>query len=154
MFRLVLALSFVLASQATLAKNKHKKENENLPAVTAPVTNALDLNLIEVNNQQKRVRFVEAKNLKVIQLLADDTHGLEHQKFVVQMSNSRKITVVYNLDMCEKVPVQVGDTVSVGGEYIPTGKASGIVHWTHFDPKKNRQDGYVAIGDRFFCHSD
>jgi hypothetical protein len=61
--------------------------------------------------------------------------------------------VVSNLKLCEKIPVEVNDVVSVGGEYIPTGKFGGILHWTHFDPDKKRPNGYIAMDNKLFCTS-
>lgn len=152
MQKLIIILVLVLISQITFAGNKHKKK----PIDVEPVANSQqieDSELVKVNTLQKRTRFVEAKNVKVIKILPDDNKGLPHQKFVVQLSDSRLITIVSNLKMCEKIPVEISDVISVGGEYIPSGKFSGIIHWTHFDPSKKRPNGYIAMGDKLFCTS-
>lgn len=151
MQRLIIILLLVLISQIALAK-KHKKTIEVPPAMAQVI--AEDSELVKVNELQKRTRFVEAKNLKVIKILPDDKKGLPHQKFVVELSDSRSITIVSNLQMCEKVPVEINDIVSFGGEYIPTGKFGGLVHWTHFDPSKKRPNGYIEMDNKLFCTTE
>lgn len=110
-----------------------------------------DVALVQAVTSQKRVDFLTAKGLVVSKLLKEDTSGSPHQKFVVKLSNGRSVTLISNLDMCEKVPVQVGDVVGAGGQFIPTGKFAGILHWTHKDPRHNRPDGYIQLGDHVFC---
>lgn len=127
------------------APKKKKKPSDPEPVVTE------DTDLVKVNKLQKRTNYVEAKNVKVVKVLPVDSQGLPHQKFVVELSDSRLITIVSNLKLCEKIPVEINDYVSVGGEYIPTGKFSGLVHWTHFDPEKKRKNGYIAMDDKVFC---
>ena len=110
-----------------------------------------DTALVQAVTNQKRVNFLEADGLIVSKILADDTKGSPHQKFNVQLSNGRVITIVSNLDMCEKIPVKIGDVVDAGGQFIPTGKASGILHWVHKDPRKTRPDGYVELNNQVYC---
>ena len=90
------------------------------------------------------VTYVEAGNLTVTKLLPDDTSGLPHQKWEARLSNGNTITLVYNSDMGDRVPVKVGDKFSAGGQYIQTGH-TGILHWLHDDPRHNRPDGYVYL---------
>lgn len=168
MQKIVLVLSLIVSlSEVTYAKKAKKKLIEVPPAAGSPgddpsvvkkkkpsepvliVTD--DTELVKVNKLQRRTNFLEAKNLKVVKILPFDTQGLPHQKFVVELSDSRLITIISNLKLCEKIPVEVNDMVSVGGEYVPTGKFSGIVHWTHFDPEKKRPNGYIAMDDKIFC---
>jgi hypothetical protein len=101
-----------------------------------------DLALVAAVNSHQRVDYVEAGNLVVTALLPDDTKGLPHQKWQAKLSDGDIITVVYNSDMGQRVPVQVGDRFGVGGQYIPTGR-TGIIHWVHADPQHRRPDGYV-----------
>jgi|GEM_PF-4784556 len=101
-----------------------------------------DSALVAAVNSHQRVDYVEAGNLVVTELLPDDTKGLPHQKWQAKLSDGDIITVVYNSDMGQRVPVQVGDHFGVGGQYIPTGR-TGIIHWVHADPQHRRPDGYV-----------
>ncbi len=101
-----------------------------------------DRELQQAMRTQRQQQYVEAGNLTVSKLLPDDTVGLPHQKWEAKLSNGAKILVVYNLDMGKKVPLEVGKKFAVGGEFIWT-KTGGLVHWTHFDDRGRRPDGYV-----------
>jgi hypothetical protein len=57
---------------------------------------------------------------------------------------------VYNLDMCERVPLKVGDIISMGGQFIWTNQGA-LLHWLHFDPRQNRRDGYVELNGKVYC---
>jgi hypothetical protein len=110
-----------------------------------------DKNLVQAVESNQRTKYVSGSGMKVIELMPDDTQGSPHQKFRVQLSNGRSIMIISNLDMCVHVPVQVGDSVGAGGEFIPTGKASGLLHWVHRDPKKQRPDGYIELNGQVYC---
>ena len=59
---------------------------------------------------------------------------------------------VYNSDMenCDRVPLKVGDMVSMGGQFIYTNEGP-MLHWLHYDPRGNRPDGFVEVNGRFYC---
>lgn len=142
----IIVSAFIISLSVTSFANR-----QVLPQPEPGQIAAGDATLVQAVQNQKGVNFLTAKGLQVTQLLKDDTSGLPHQKFNVKLSNGRVVMIVSNLDMCEKVPVQVGDTVSVGGQFIATGKASGLVHWTHKDPRKKRPDGFIELGGHIFC---
>ena len=110
-----------------------------------------DKNLVQAVESNRRTSYVTGAGMKVVELMPDDTSGSPHQKFRVQLSNGRTIMIISNLDMCVHIPVQVGDAVGAGGEFIPTGKNSGLLHWVHSDPKKQRPDGYVELNGHVYC---
>ena len=112
-----------------------------------------DSALVAAFNSHREVNYVEAGNLIVTQLLPDDTTGSPHQKWLAKLSDGNVITVVYNTDEGTRVPIHIGDTFGVGGQYIPTGQ-SGIIHWLHDDPRKSRPDGYVYFNGVVYGDSD
>ena len=97
--------------------------------------------------------YVEAGNLVVTKILPEDHQGLPHQKWEARMSNGQTVQVVYNLDMGDHIPLQVGDKFGVGGQFIWTGN-SGLVHWVHSDPSGKRPDGYVYYNGTAYGDSD
>ena len=109
-----------------------------------------DSALVQALNSKRNVTYLEAANLVVVELLPDDTSGREHQKFVTKLSTGQTVQIISNLDMCQKIPVRVGDVVSVGGEFIWT-KFGGLVHWVHYDPRKIRKDGYILYNGNLYC---
>lgn len=112
-----------------------------------------DAALVSAVSSRHNEFYIEAANLVVTNILPDDTSGLPHQKWQARLSNGSVITVVYNSDMGERVPVQIGSTFGVGGQFIWTGN-SGLVHWVHDDPRKIRPDGYVYFNGVVYGDSD
>lgn len=113
-----------------------------------------DSALVAAMKSGHNVFYVEAGNLTVTKILPDDTSGLPHQKWVARLSDGSTIQVVYNSDMGERVPVQVGDKFGVGGQYIQTGNNSGLIHWLHDDPQHTRPDGYVYLNGVVYGDTD
>lgn len=109
-----------------------------------------DSDLVDAVNNRRPVNFVEGSGLLVVSILPDDTNGREHQKWVVQLSNGKLVQAVYNSDMCPRVPLQEGDIVDMGGQFIWTPKG-GLIHWLHHDPRGNRPDGYVTLNGTVYC---
>jgi hypothetical protein len=92
---------------------------------------------------------VLAQNLIVVEILPDDVHGRRHQKWVVALADQRRVQVVFNSDFGPRVPVQLGQMQDVAGEYIWNSRG-GILHWTHYDPRGRRPDGFVQINGQIY----
>lgn len=111
---------------------------------------AQDTDLVVAVQNQRRVNFVVASGLLVVKVLRDDTDGREHQKWIVQLSNGKRVQAVYNSEMCPRVPVREGDFLDMAGEFIWTGQG-GLLHWLHHDPRGTRPDGYVILDGTSYC---
>lgn len=144
---LLLVLSFATAEAR---KPWEHRQDPNPAFGEEPAEGALDADVIRAVNGRKRLNFVEGSGMVVTKVLPDDTKGLAHQKFQVRLTNGVEIQAVYNLDMCPRVPVKVGDTVSIGGMFLWLGK-HGMIHWLHHDPKGKRPAGYVELNGKFYC---
>jgi hypothetical protein len=114
-----------------------------------PVEVKDDSDLVRAVNDRKNVFFVQAGQVQVIQILPDDNKGLKHQRWYVQLSNGSKVFAVYNTDVTARVPLQVGQVMSLGGEFKWT-QDGALIHWLHEDPKNRRPDGYVEINGKKF----
>ena len=80
---------------------------------------------------------------KVIKVLPDDLQGSKHQRFIVRITTGQTILVTHNIDIAKKIPnLKVGDIVDLYGEYVWNPKG-GIIHWTHHDPSRQHEDGWV-----------
>jgi hypothetical protein len=91
---------------------------------------------------------VEASG-KVIRMLPDDTRGARHQRFLVHIADSLTILVVHNRDVAPRVPLQLGDSVLLRGEYL-WNERGGMIHWTHHDPARRHQPGWIEYqGHRY-----
>ncbi len=112
-----------------------------------------DQELVADLQAQRGADYVQAGNLEVIQILPDDVTGLPHQKWIARTSAGESITIVYNSNMGTRVPIKVGDRFAVGGKLLWLGH-SGLIHWTHDDPRKTRPDGYIFLGGVVYGDTD
>ena len=87
----------------------------------------------------------------VAQILAEDHNGLPHQKYNIRVNNQVTLMVVSNLDF-GRVPLTVGATVSVCGEYKRVGQ--GMIHWTHFDPHGSHPDGFTIVDGKLYADQE
>ncbi|ASD64430.1 DUF3465 domain-containing protein [Bdellovibrio bacteriovorus] len=142
-------------SEGRQKQNKQQKQNRQSedssyePSASLDET-ASDSDLVRAVNDRRREDFVEGGSLTVVKVLPDDNSGLEHQKWVVRLSNGELMQAVYNLDMCPRVPLKVGDVIAMGGQFIWTNKG-GLLHWLHHDPRGRRPDGYVYVNGQYYC---
>jgi hypothetical protein len=83
----------------------------------------------------------------VTQILPEDHAGLPHQKYTLTVDGQIKLLIVSNLDF-GRVPLQVGQTLSVCGEYKNVGQ--GMIHWTHFDPHGGHADGFTIVNGALY----
>ncbi len=86
----------------------------------------------------------------MIRLIADDNDGDWHQRFVLQLPGRQTLLVAHNLDVSERVPVGMGDRVSVRGLYEWNDRG-GLVHWTHRDPLGDEDGGWISHRRKTYC---
>ena len=98
-------------------------------------------------NQQRSDVWVEF-DAEVIRLLPDDNTGSRHQKFIVEY-DLHTILIAHNIDLALRVPVVVGDQLTIKGEYEWT-KRGGVVHWTHHDPQNRHAGGWIERDGKKF----
>ena len=87
----------------------------------------------------KREITVEAR---VKKLLATDTEGLPHQKFLIELSNGSTILIAHDLKYAPTVPIQAGDVLRIHGEYI-WNSLGGLIHWTHHSDTPRHENGWI-----------
>jgi hypothetical protein len=86
---------------------------------------------------------------RVERLLSDDREGSRHQRFIVRIDGSQTVLVAHNIDLAPRVPLTVGDSVALRGEYEWNAQG-GVIHWTHRDPDGRRPGGWIRHGDRLY----
>lgn len=104
-----------------------------------------DADLVRAVQDRRYVSFVTASQVTVTKVMEDDTLGKPHQRWYVRLSSGDEVFCVYNLDMGKRVPLKVGDVISMGGEFKWTSRGA-LLHWLHHDPRQNRPDGFVEVG--------
>ena len=79
----------------------------------------------------------------VSNVLADDTDGSRHQRFILELPSGQTLLVAHNIDLAPRIPdLTSGDIVIFSGVYEWNAKG-GVVHWTHHDPAGRHQAGWL-----------
>jgi len=81
----------------------------------------------------------------VTRILADDTNGSQHQRFIVRLASGQTLLISHNIDLAPRVAgLDEGDAVSFHGEYV-WNEQGGLVHWTHdnSNPQGHHPDGWL-----------
>ena len=79
-----------------------------------------------------------------------NTHA-EHEAFNVRSDDGRGLEVVDNVKLAPRVPVHIGDHVTIQGELIPNARSGPLVHWTHHDPAGVHPDGFIDFAGRRYA---
>ncbi|MEZ5471491.1 MAG: DUF3465 domain-containing protein [Marinicella sp.] len=85
---------------------------------------------------------------RVYKLLEDDLQGDKHQRFLIEIDGV-SVLVAHNIDLAPRVPITVGDNIRLKGEYEWNEKG-GLIHWTHHDPKKWHEEGWIEYNGKKF----
>ena len=88
-------------------------------------------------------------NGKIVQKLKDDNKGSRHQKFLVSPVSGITLLVAHNIDLAPRVPINIGDTISLYGRY-EWNKKGGVMHWTHHDPKGKKKGGWIKVNGKTY----
>jgi len=142
----LLSLCFLLLGCSIKSSDTTPNGTNNPPA------NHLDsiltpLSVIEAAyaNQDSGVSIVVKGT--VTRILADDTSGAEHQRFIIALSNAQTLLIEHNTDIAPRVQgIKVGYVVYVHGDYIWNSQG-GLIHWTHHDPAGVHEDGWIVFED-------
>ncbi len=110
---------------------------------SAPASASMDAGaIVEAFATHRNLPQVQGRGV-VTKVLKDDTKGLQHQKFLLKVSDNITILIAHNIDLAPRVvDIREGDSIEFKGEYIYTPKG-GTVHWTHKDPRGNHAAGYL-----------
>jgi hypothetical protein len=85
---------------------------------------------------------VEGKGT-VVTILADDTSGSRHQKFILLLATDQTLLISHNIDLAPRVKnLTEDDSVAFYGEY-EWNDQGGVIHWTHIDPNGSHEDGWL-----------
>ena len=77
-------------------------------------------------------------------LLPDDTRGLPHQKFLIDLNNGTSVLIAHDTKMAPHVPIKEGDIVTIHGEYIWNDRG-GLIHWTHHTDTARHEGGWIEL---------
>jgi hypothetical protein len=98
-----------------------------------------------LNAQAQQMRKVEVTiSGPVFKMLPDDTKGLPHERWLMQLSNGSTVLIAHDTKLAPRVPINNGDMVRIHGEYIWNDKG-GVIHWTHHAPNGRHEPGWVEF---------
>lgn len=99
-------------------------------------------------NQMRDIEVIFSAPVK--KLLRDDTNGIPHQQFLLELENGTTVKVAHNTNEAPRVPINPGDIVTICGEYIWNEKG-GVVHWTHHtDGRSRHPSGYIKFNEQIY----
>lgn len=111
-----------------------------------PSANSQNQNGLEVIRKayEAKLSNVQVQSIgRVKAVLRDDNEGSRHQKFILALDNGLTVLVAHNIDLAPRIDnLRKGDTVEFFGEYEYS-KQGGVMHWTHHDPNRRHQDGWL-----------
>ncbi|MEM1108621.1 MAG: DUF3465 domain-containing protein [Planctomycetota bacterium] len=94
-------------------------------------------------HRRKRSDVIITDTGTIVHVLPDDNEGSRHQRFLVEVDHTDiTIKIAHNIDLAPRVPAREGDRLLFKGEY-EYNDLGGAVHWTHHDPKKWREGGWI-----------
>jgi hypothetical protein len=71
-----------------------------------------------------------------------------HERFIVRLADvSMTVLIEHNLSIAPRVPVAAAEAVVVHGEYVWNDQG-GLVHFTHHDPDRSHEGGYIVYGGK------
>ena len=145
MVRVLILLLALLVAACSASNSAPQLESTSISA-----TSNMDAGAItEAYGAHRNVPLVQGRGV-VVRVLKDDTRGLQHQKFLLKVSDNITILIAHNIDVAPRVePLAVGDIVAFKGEYIYTPKG-GTVHWTHRDPSGHHNAGWLKHDGKIF----
>lgn len=109
---------------------------------------APSLSVEQAYAQQRSDVIVEVTG-KVDRVLRDDLKGRRHQRFIVALPSGHTVLIAHNIELAARVPLRVGDTVTIHGEYEWSDKG-GVIHWTHHDPRGVRPGGWIRHDKKLY----
>ena len=83
---------------------------------------------------------------KITEILKDDNLGLPHQRFIMTLPSGLTLLVLNNLDRAKELPLEVGQSVEVKGQYR-WNRHGGLLHDTHRDHRTGHLDGWILLLD-------
>ncbi len=102
------------------------------------------VNVVQAAWQQQRSGVWLNTAGRITRMLADDDHGSRHQRFILDVGSGHTVLVSHNIDLAERIPAAVGDTVSLRGRY-EWNERGGVIHWTHHDPGGQQRGGWIEF---------
>jgi len=154
--RLLSILLIVFAGCAPTAappkqSSKPRQESPSLALPKLVQSDATFPELERAHREHHTLSWVDGGGT-ITRILRDDKKRPRHQRFVVKIgsgANAFTVLVAHNIDLAPRVPIKKGEEITFHGEYI-WNEQGGTVHWTHEDPKHEKEGGWIRYKDRVY----
>ncbi|HEY9718058.1 MAG TPA: DUF3465 domain-containing protein [Trichormus sp.] len=83
----------------------------------------------------------------VKELLPDDTEGVPHQRFLIELSNGTTLLIAHDTAIAPHVPLEPGDTPIIRGEFI-WNQRGGVIHFTHHPARPGHEGGFIYVNGK------
>lgn len=118
------------------------------PAVNPTVSTAESAgNVVQAAYQARQSGVWMETHGRISRILPDDNDGSRHQRFILDVGNGHTVMVAHNIDLADRIPAVVDDTLTLRGRY-EWNERGGVVHWTHHDPNGREQGGWIRKGGK------
>jgi len=145
---LAFGLSISCALCACESRSSYSQPVQGNPSAGSATVAAGDEEAIRAQ-QGHMVKVEITVTAPVKKMLPDDTEGLPHEKFLIELSNGTTVLIAHDTKMAPRVPLERGDTPTIHGEYIWNRKG-GLIHWTHHTDTPRHEGGWIMFkGQRY-----
>lgn len=124
------------------------RNGSNVPGEESLESALTPLPVIEEAYSDRRSDIPVALKGVVDKVLRDDNEGGRHQRFILELGNGMTVLVTHNIDIAPRIEgLKPGEPIVVRGEYV-FNELGGVVHWTHHDPNRSHEGGWIIYGGR------
>jgi hypothetical protein len=142
----IIAIVVVVIVAVFYADEYNTVENGNATVIDTQTDVATNDKLLKLIKHRQSGQMVVV-NVTVLKLLSDDLQGDRHQRMILKVVGSGKtILLAHNIDIANRIPVQVGQELVVYGQYEWNDKG-GVIHWTHRDNNNRHPNGWVLYNN-------
>ncbi len=143
MKKLILAILGVVAIYFGLGQTGALRQFTVPPTTQVPAVSVGQVDELSAAFAEQKSGIQVTGDGMVTKLLADDTEGSRHQRFILTLSSGQTLLVAHNIDLAPRLAsLKTGDSVAFNGVFEWNAKG-GVVHWTHRDPSGRHQAGWL-----------
>lgn len=146
MKKLLLAIIFVAALYVAIGRTNAPFHITSAPSAQPRAAPTIGAEAAPTDSGEWKSGSQVSGHGVVTRLLADDSEGSRHQRFIVTLASGQTLLIAHNIDLAPRIAaLKSGDSVAFNGVYEWNAKG-GVIHWTHRDPSGRHQPGWLRHG--------
>ncbi|MEH6575904.1 MAG: DUF3465 domain-containing protein [Amphritea sp.] len=144
----IIVAGLIALLSLSLDLNWRDTPQDAIPLAKQP-TRASDSLLLQAFENRQSDLQIEGSGI-VVKILPDDLQGSRHQRFLLKLSHGQVLLIAHNIDLAPRIDkLHEDERVAFYGEYEWNEKG-GVIHWTHHDPGKKHNDGWLKHKGRTY----